>query len=83
MLEALPYLSPFIVVLLVILWAWVLHLRRQKYLGHRRTTPSKDWGSHDGGAPAQHASDCAVHNAPALPPGPCDCDESEKPTKDA
>jgi len=21
----------------------------------------------------QHASDCAVHNAPALPPGPCDC----------
>ncbi len=22
---------------------------------------------------AQHRSDCAVHNAPALPPGPCDC----------
>lgn len=21
----------------------------------------------------QHASDCAVHNAPALPNGPCDC----------
>lgn len=21
----------------------------------------------------QHASDCAVHNAPALPVGPCDC----------
>jgi hypothetical protein len=21
----------------------------------------------------QHASDCAVHNAPAYPPGPCDC----------
>lgn len=21
----------------------------------------------------QHASDCALHNAPALPPGPCDC----------
>jgi hypothetical protein len=21
-----------------------------------------------------HASDCAVHNAPALPVGPCDCD---------
>lgn len=20
-----------------------------------------------------HASDCAVHNAPALEPGPCDC----------
>lgn len=20
-----------------------------------------------------HASDCALHNAPALPPGPCDC----------
>ncbi|MCE9565784.1 MAG: hypothetical protein K8U57_27480 [Planctomycetes bacterium] len=23
-----------------------------------------------------HASDCAVHNAPALPVGPCDCDLS-------
>lgn len=22
----------------------------------------------------QHASDCAVHNAPAYPNGPCDCD---------
>ena len=22
---------------------------------------------------ATHDSDCAVHNAPALPPGPCDC----------
>ena len=21
----------------------------------------------------RHYSDCAVHNAPALPPGPCDC----------
>jgi hypothetical protein len=21
----------------------------------------------------QHASDCAVHNAPAYPPGPCTC----------
>ncbi len=21
----------------------------------------------------KHASDCAVHNAPALEPGPCDC----------
>jgi len=21
----------------------------------------------------QHDSDCATHNAPALPPGPCDC----------
>ena len=21
----------------------------------------------------QHASDCAVHNAPAMPAGPCDC----------
>jgi hypothetical protein len=20
-----------------------------------------------------HKSDCAIHNAPALPPGPCDC----------
>lgn len=24
-------------------------------------------------ASARHASDCAVHNAPAYPPGPCDC----------
>ena len=24
-----------------------------------------------------HESDCAVHNAPAYPPGPCDC-EAEK-----
>jgi hypothetical protein len=24
-----------------------------------------------------HASDCAVHNAPALPTGPCDCQASE------
>lgn len=24
-------------------------------------------------APVLHASDCAVHNAPALPVGPCDC----------
>jgi hypothetical protein len=23
--------------------------------------------------PKQHASDCAVHNTPALPVGPCDC----------
>lgn len=23
--------------------------------------------------PVLHASDCAVHNAPALPVGPCDC----------
>ena len=22
---------------------------------------------------SDHASDCAVHNAPAHPPGPCDC----------
>lgn len=21
----------------------------------------------------EHASDCALHNAPALPVGPCDC----------
>lgn len=21
----------------------------------------------------EHASDCALHNGPALPPGPCDC----------
>lgn len=24
-------------------------------------------------APAVHASDCAVHNEPAMPNGPCDC----------
>ena len=24
---------------------------------------------------APHASDCAVHNEPALPAGPCDCAE--------
>ena len=24
-------------------------------------------------AAACYASDCAVHNAPAYPPGPCDC----------
>ena len=23
--------------------------------------------------PMQHASDCAVHNMPAYPAGPCDC----------
>ena len=23
--------------------------------------------------PNEHYSDCAVHNAPALPPGPCNC----------
>jgi hypothetical protein len=22
---------------------------------------------------ARHASDCAIHNAPTLPPGKCDC----------
>lgn len=25
----------------------------------------------------EHASDCAVHNEPALPAGPCDCGLSE------
>jgi len=24
-------------------------------------------------APGEHWSDCAVHNGPALPPGPCNC----------
>lgn len=24
----------------------------------------------------QHASDCAIHNGPALPAGPCDCGAS-------
>lgn len=27
-----------------------------------------------------HASDCAVHNAPALPVGPCDCGAGQDPT---
>ncbi len=27
--------------------------------------------------PASHASDCAVHNEPALPKGPCDCGASK------
>lgn len=26
-----------------------------------------------------HASDCATHNAPALPIGPCDCDAGSGP----
>lgn len=30
------------------------------------------------GCPTPHASDCAVHNAPALPPGPCDCGATSK-----
>lgn len=29
-------------------------------------------------ATGPHASDCAVHNAPALPPGPCDCRDEEE-----
>lgn len=24
-----------------------------------------------------HASDCALHNSPAYPPGPCDCGKSK------
>lgn len=31
------------------------------------------------GACCGHASDCAVHNAPALPVGPCDCGAKESP----
>jgi len=27
----------------------------------------------------EHASDCAVHNAPAMEPGPCDCGAEERP----
>ena len=32
-----------------------------------------------------HASDCAVHNAPAFPPGPCDCkaDDESIPVRQA
>lgn len=26
-----------------------------------------------------HASDCAVNNEPAMPAGPCDCGESDRP----
>jgi hypothetical protein len=29
-------------------------------------------------APVEHRSDCAVHNEPAMPNGPCDCDVSDK-----
>jgi hypothetical protein len=29
--------------------------------------------------PGAHASDCAVHNAPAYPPGPCDCGAEREP----
>ena len=29
----------------------------------------------------RHASDCAVHNGPALKPGPCDCGAVRKPRK--
>jgi hypothetical protein len=28
--------------------------------------------------PAQHSSDCALHNAPAYPPGPCDCGADDR-----
>ena len=28
----------------------------------------------DGWQEVLHRSDCAVHNAPAYPPGPCDCE---------
>jgi hypothetical protein len=30
-------------------------------------------------APGEHWSDCAVHNGPALPVGPCDCGASSPP----
>ena len=29
------------------------------------------------GGLCRHASDCATHNAPALPNGPCDCRDDE------
>lgn len=28
--------------------------------------------------PVEHASDCAAHNAPAYPAGPCDCGAAKK-----
>lgn len=31
-------------------------------------------GSADG--PCGHMSDCALHNGPAMEPGPCDCKEN-------
>ena len=30
----------------------------------------------------EHDSDCAIHNAPAYPVGPCDCTLSEKPVQE-
>lgn len=32
-----------------------------------------------GGRAIVHASDCAVHNAPAYEPGPCDCGATKAP----
>jgi hypothetical protein len=31
---------------------------------------------HDDPTAGEHLSDCAVHNGPALPVGPCDCEEN-------
>ena len=29
----------------------------------------------------QHDSDCAMHNAPALPVGPCNCSAAQRPVE--
>lgn len=44
-------------------------------LAERTTQPAQD-------RCCDHDSDCAVHNAPAYPVGPCDCTLSEKPAQD-
>lgn len=44
-------------------------------LAERATQPAQD-------RCCEHDSDCAVHNAPALPVGPCDCTLSEKPAQE-
>ena len=33
--------------------------------------------------PVKHWSDCAVHNAPAYPAGPCDCGVAQEPEREA
>lgn len=39
------------------------------------TPTEEDWaGAGPSAPPLPHASDCAVHNEPAQPAGPCDCD---------
>ncbi len=35
--------------------------------------PNRDHGCDCSSCRVRHASDCAVHNMPAMPNGPCDC----------